>query len=155
GADGPTPPPDVPTELPRRWAMALIGTHLLTFAAFLAVSFHLRTLVRATGVTQEATTLVWGALGAVSFGLLAAFGLYRTGSVDIRGRALGPVSVGAVAGIAAWVAGKQARGFWSPLSTWTLRGVASLVRLFSTDLVLNAEHLQVGTSRFFVNIAPV
>ncbi|MGA9526011.1 MAG: exosortase E/protease, VPEID-CTERM system [Myxococcaceae bacterium] len=155
-SDGaPTSPERI--EAPTRASNAILaGSHLLAYGAFLVASFRLRALVAASGATPLGIALAWGGLGALPVGLLAAFAFSRDRIVAFVRHAAGPIALGSIVGVAAWLAGRStADGLWEPLSRWTLQPVAALVGLFSGDLVFDLEQLQVGTSRFYVTVAPI
>src|SRR5690606_22647142 len=65
------------------------------------------------------------------------------------------LTVGLMVGVAAWAAGLLSQQLWSPLAWLTLESVHALLSVLASDPVASIEMSIVGTSRFYVEVAPV
>lgn len=146
----PAPPPAAGTVTAA--APALLGAHVLAYGAFVATSFVVRD---AGGAASLALSLGWAGLASLSLGLLVAFAFAQQGFLDMVRGASAPAALGAVVGVAAWGAGRGTGELWHPLSRLTLQPVHALLRLFSDDVVVDADRFIVGTERFFIRVDPV
>lgn len=155
----PTPtPPCTPTatdadaarSLSTTTVLALLATHLVAFAAFLSLCFHVR------GRAHDlATAWAWITLAVITAASLAAFAFARADVRDVARRAAGPVVVATLVGVAAWAAGLGTGALWRPLARMTLYPVGTLVETLSSDAVVDVDHFIVGVERFKVRIDPV
>lgn len=129
------------------------GVHALAVGALFLV---LGKVVGATDVASARCLLV--ALGILG-GLVVASALatfyegarLRSAFLESR-RALG---IGTIVGLLAWGAGLGASLLWEPLGFLTLELVHALLTVLAPDPVASVADDLVGTSRFYVHVAPV
>jgi exosortase E/protease (VPEID-CTERM system) len=136
----------------RGWPYVL--AHVAAFLVFAALT----ALVFEGGTRPSLSDFVLGIAwaGMAVLTLLSWFALWvspkrlRRTLHDKSGVMLGAAAVG----LLAWAVGRSADSLWPALSRSTLLVVARLLHLFFSDIVVQPDHLLVGTPRFLVEIAP-
>lgn len=129
--------------------VALVTLQLVSFAAFLGVSF----LSKAAPSTV--LTGAWVALAATTAASLAALALGGAALGTLARRLGGPLGLGLVVGVSAWGAGQGTGELWHPLARATLLPIATAMRALFSDAVVDVADFVVGTERFSVRIEPV
>jgi exosortase E/protease (VPEID-CTERM system) len=98
--------------------------------------------------------LLWAALAAATGLTWFAMILAPRQWLPLLAHAWAPLLVGLGLGVAAWGAGRVTKELWRPLSELTLWLVHSLLSLVTTDVVHNPATCALGTSKFWVTVAP-
>lgn len=138
----------------QRLAPAWLGAHFLCFGAFVAVTHR----VFGPGEPVDAL-LPWvggwllSGAGLVLALLLAAM---IPGALMRLVIALGPyLATGVGLGVSVWLAGLASAQLWDSLGTVTLYTVATVLQYLVSDLVFDPALADVGSTTFYVRVAPV
>lgn len=144
-----------PFRLSRRASASCGVLHLGAYAGALLLARHI-TGGNGVGLALARSSFaLWVLLGALSVGT-AALALWELSTLVRAVRIVrSSLLVGAIVGVLAWGAGQVAQVVWDPLAWLTLELVHALLTLVASDPVASVEHQLVGTSRFFVHIAPI
>jgi exosortase E/protease (VPEID-CTERM system) len=107
-----------------------------------------------TDSTSSLTLAAWISTGALAFGFWsAAMVPPRLWPMLLR-RGWDILLLAAIAGLFAGAIGSILQAGWDVLSEPTLLASHALLQLFSDDAICNPEHRLLGTSRFWVIVAP-
>ena len=98
--------------------------------------------------------LLWFCLAAATGLTWFAMILAPKQWMPLLAHAWAPLLVGLALGVAAWGAGRVTKELWRPLSEVTLYLVHALLSLVTTDVVHNPVTCALGTSKFWVTVAP-
>lgn len=128
--------------------------HTVAFSGVVGLALYLRRFE--TGPELALFWLaLWGAcVVAALVTLLLALWTSRTLYSALAGLRR-ELSVGLGVGVLAWGAGMFSRVLWRPAASLTLEIVHALLTVLASDPVASLEDAIVGTSRFYVEIAPV
>lgn len=143
----------VPVDSGRRWPQWL--THLVLFAAFFELTRRLVASRPLLPGQQTTWFVLWVFLGAASVVALLLTAVPPGFALSLLRRMRWGLLTAVLVGGLAWCAGRWAERLWTPLGYLTLRAVAALLRLFSTDVISLPERLQVGLRGFQIRVAPI
>ena len=136
----------------------LIGfgvAHLLLFCTTLVLGLALKSTTTMNITLARFSVVLWFIVALSSCALLV-FTLWSRALVHQTFRGLyRELGFGLLVGGLAWASGMVARLLWEPLAWLTLELVHALLTVMVSDPVASIEHALVGTSRFYVNVAPV
>lgn len=136
----------------------LIGfgvAHLLLFCATIVLGLTLKSTTTMNITLARFSVVLWF-IAALSSCALLVFTLWSRALVHQTFRGLyRELGFGLFVGGLAWASGMVARLLWEPLAWLTLELVHALLTVMVSDPVASIEHALVGTSRFYVNVAPV
>src|SRR5690606_24192251 len=136
----------------------LIGfgvAHLLLFCATIVLGLTLKSTTTMNITLARFSVVLWF-IAALSSCALLVFTLWSRALVHQTFRGLyRELGCGLLVGGLAWASGMVARLLWEPLAWLTLELVHALLTVMVSDPVASIEHALVGTSRFYVNVAPV
>jgi exosortase E/protease (VPEID-CTERM system) len=102
----------------------------------------------------ELWAMLWLSLAAATGITWFAMVLSPRQWLPLLAHAWAPLLVGLGLGLAAWGAGRVTKELWRPLSEVTLTLVHSLLSLVTKDVVFDASTCALGTSKFWVTVAP-
>jgi exosortase E/protease (VPEID-CTERM system) len=137
----------------RSWRLFFMG-HLAAFAGFAwLTALILEGNIRSSPY-PGVWVLVWLALAGMVLALWGAAVLPLALWVSLARRRWGVLAVGLALGGATWGLGRLAENLWQPLGQSTLWSVHALLRLVTPDTVYQPADFAVGTSSFWVEIAP-
>lgn len=132
------------------WGMA----HVAAFGGVLALGWFIKSLDVSSIALARGALAVWF-LGVGVSGISLVLALWSPKMVlDALGGLRRELTIGLGVGVVAWTAGMLARLLWKPLAWLTLELVHALLTLFMPDPVASTEEALVGTSRFYVEVAP-
>lgn len=136
------------------WTSTLTIAHIALFAGSVSLARWI-TAFDSVPVLQ-ARIWVLGWLGAMMASLAALiFALWSPGMIVDALRGLWrQLAIGLFVSSAAWAFGLLSRRLWEPLAWLTLELVHALLTVIATDPVASIEQSLVGTSRFYVEVAP-
>lgn len=140
---------------PERAASLVLGSaHVVLAATFVGLAGWLGE----ANLDSEATRawlVLWLGLGVAALSTLA-LSLWRPTMIIEAFRGLRrELLIGVGVSSFAWGAGLLSRSLWKPLAWLTLEVVHALLTLVTSDPVASIEEALVGTSRFYVRVAPV
>ncbi len=133
-------------------AWPFLAAHLAALALFARLTAAILEGSFARATVQWPWIVSWLSIGVVAL-LFWVLCLWPPRVLAGLARRTGPLLLAAAGvGCAAWMAGLWTETWWEPLRHTTLALVGALVRLMTTDAVVDAPELLVGTSRFSVRI---
>lgn len=130
--------------------------HLSCFAAFAGISRAVFAMDQSNSspISHATWMVVWLILGLSTVLTLAAnawpFPVWVSLLLESRWAMFFAISTGLVA----WICGELAAQGWGPLASGTMTLVEVFLNCFYDDLFIDRSQLAVGTSRFYVTIAP-
>ncbi|HXS16241.1 MAG TPA: hypothetical protein VN764_03580, partial [Polyangiaceae bacterium] len=138
----------------RPWTVLWGAAHVVSFASVVGLGGFIQALDASSLTLARCALAGWFiSVGVSAVTLMLA--LWRRSTVlAALGGLRRELAIGLGVGVVAWAAGMGSRLLWKPLAWLTLELVHALLTLFMPDPVASIEQSLVGTSRFFVEVAP-
>lgn len=139
----------------RTWTFAGGIANMLLTIGVVALALRIRTFDGTPVPVARAYLALWFAtVVAAQVALLVSLFSPKMLVTALRGLRR-EIGIGLLVAIVAWGAGQLGRLLWEPLASLTLECVHALLTVIAKDPVASIERAVVGTSRFYVTIAPV
>jgi len=138
----------------RPWTALWGAAHVVSFASVVGLGGFIQALDAASLTLARCALAGWFISVGVSAVTLMLALWRRTTVLAALGGLRRELAIGLGVGVVAWAAGMGSRLLWKPLAWLTLELVHALLTVFMPDAVASIEQSLVGTSRFFVEVAP-
>lgn len=138
----------------RKWSLVLGIAHAGLFLGVVLLALRIKSFDSVEPLVARLWLAIWFAavLACVVTLMLSLFSP-RTLLGALRGLRR-ELSLGLFVSVVAWIAGLLAQQVWKPLAWMTLECVHAILTLMVPDPLASIELALVGTSRFYVEIAP-